>query len=107
MLYCIAINKDVFVAEYLCWLNGIAHWDVLFVRPIQDWELVSLESYFALLYYSKVDGKEEDKVVWVTAWSGSFEMWSFYSILSDRSNHPLPWKSIWKVKAPAKVAFFT
>ena len=50
MLYRIAINKDVFVAEYLCWLNGIARWDVLFVRLIQDWELASLESYFALLY---------------------------------------------------------
>ena len=70
MLYRIARNKAAFVVEYLCWHNGIAHWDVLFVRPIQDWESASLESFFALLYSSKVDGNEEDKVVWVAAWSG-------------------------------------
>ncbi|KAL0000139.1 hypothetical protein SO802_019741 [Lithocarpus litseifolius] len=73
MLYHIARKKDTFVAEYLCWHNGIAHWDALFVRPIQDWELTSLESFFDLPHSSKVDGNEEDKVAWVVAWSGSFE----------------------------------
>ena len=53
-----------------------------------------------------MDRNEEDKVVWVATWSGSFEVKPFYSILSDRGNHPIPWKSIWKVKAPTKVAFF-
>lgn len=107
MLYHIARKKDTFVAEYLCWHNGIAHWDVLFVRPIQDWELTSLESFFDLPCSSKVDGNEEDKVVWVVAWSGSFEVKSFYSILSDGGNCSFPWKSIWKVKAHTKLAFFT
>ena len=74
MLYHRARKKDTFVVKYLCWHNGIAHWDVLFVRPIQDWELTSLESFFDLPYSSKVDGNEEDKVVWVVAWSGSFEV---------------------------------
>ena len=73
MLYQIARNKAAFVVECLCWHNGIAHWNVLFVRPIQDWELASLESFFALLCSSKVDGNEEDKVVWVAAWSGSLK----------------------------------
>ena len=71
---------------------------------IGNWQVWNLTLLFFIL---KVDGNEEDKVVWITAWSGSFEVWSFYSILSDRSNHPFPWKSIWKVKAPAKVSFFT
>jgi len=42
-----------------------------------------LESFLDLPYSSKVDGNEEDNVVWVVAWSGSFEVKSFYSILSD------------------------
>ena len=35
-------------------------------------------------------------------------MWSCsIQSLSDRGIHPFPWKSIWKVKCPTKVAFFT
>ena len=79
---------------------------MLSVRPRQDWELASLESIFALLCSSKVDGNEEDKVVWVATQSGFFFVKLFYSILSDTGIHPFPWKSIWKVKAPTKVAFF-
>ena len=107
MLYHIARNKDAFVAEYLRWQNEIAHWVVLFVRSIQDWELANLESFFSLLYSSKMDGNKEDKFVLLAVQSGSFEVKSFYSILSNRGHHPFPWKSIWKVKAPTKVAFFT
>ena len=95
------------MAEYLCWHNGIAHQDLLLVRPRQDWDLASLESIFALLCSSKVDGNEEDKVVWVATQSGFFDVKLFYSILSDTGIHPIPWKSILKVKAPTKVAFFT
>ena len=107
MLYHIARNKDMFVAEYLCWHNGIANWDMHLVRLIQDWELASLESFFALLYSSKVDWNDEDEVLWVASRSGSFEVKSLYSILSNRGKHSFPWKSIWKLKAPPKMAFFT
>ena len=107
MLYHIARNKDEFLAEYLCWHNGIANWDMHLVRPIQDWELASLESFFALLYSSKVDWNEKDEILWVASWSASFEVKSLYSILSNRGKHSFPWKSIWKLKAPPKMAFFT
>ena len=107
MSYHMARKKDVFGAEYLCWHNGIVHWDMLLIRLIQDWELASLESFFALLYSSKVDWNEEDKVLWVATQIGSFEVKSFYSVLSNRGKHSFPWKNIWKVKAPPKIAFYT
>ena len=90
MLYHIARSKDAFVAEYLCWQNEIVHWVVLFVRSIQDWELANLESFFSLLYSSKMDGNKEDKFVWLAVQSGSFEVKLFYSILSNRGHHPFP-----------------
>ena len=90
MLYHIARNKDAFVAEYLRWQNEIAHWVVLFVRSIQDWELANLESFFSLLYSSKMDGNKEDKFVWLAVQSGSFAVKSFYSILSNKGHHPFP-----------------
>ena len=95
MSYHMARKKDVFGAEYLCWHNGIVHWDMLLIRLIQDWELASLESFFALLYSSKVDWNEEDKVLWVATQIGSFEVKSFYSVLSNRGKHSFPWKNIW------------
>ena len=38
--------------------------------------------------------------------SGIFEVKSYYQILSMGHTPHFPWKSIWKVKIPLKVAFF-
>ena len=82
------------------WLNicvgtmGIAHWDALFVRLLQDWELESVEVFSALLYSTMVGRNEEEKLVWLVK--------SYYTVLSCRNSHSFPWK----VKVPSKVAFF-
>ena len=63
---------------------------------------------FSVLLYSTMVGRnEEDKLVWLAACSGSFEVKSYYTVLLCRNSHSFPWKSIWKVKVPSKVAFFT
>ena len=54
-----------------------------------------------------VGRNEEDKLVWLAACSGSFEVKSYYTVLLCRNSHSFPWKSIWKVKVPSKVTFFT
>jgi hypothetical protein len=41
-LFRIAENREAYVADYLCWHNGFAHWDFLFTRSVHDYELVSL-----------------------------------------------------------------
>lgn len=90
------------------WLNicvgtiGIAHWDALFVRLLQDWELDSVEVFSALLYSTMVVRNKEDKLVLLATYSGSFEVKSYYTVLSCRNSHSFPWK----VKVPSKVAFF-
>lgn len=37
-----------------------------------------------------MDGNKEDKVVWLAVQSGSFEVKSFYSILSNKGHHLFP-----------------
>ena len=32
---------------------------------------------------------------------------SYYRALMTRGSHAFPWKSIWRVKVPSEVAFFT
>ena len=60
---------------------GITHWDALYVRPLQDWELESVEVFFALLYSTMVGRNDEDKLVWLAACSGSFEVKLYYTVL--------------------------
>ena len=44
---------------------------------------------------------------WNHTKSGMFEVRSYYQLLSASSNTEFPWKNIWRVEAPHKVAFFT
>ena len=62
-----------------------------------------MEVFSALLYSTMVVRNKEDKLVLLATRSGSFEVKSYYIVLSYRNSHTLPWK----VKVPSKVAFFT
>ena len=50
--------------------------------------------------------EDEDRVVWTTSKSGDSSVKSLYSILEPGDSHSFPCNSIWRVKAPPKVAFF-
>ena len=93
------------MAEHLCWQNGIAHWDVLTTSRLGIGEHGSFSA--PLLYSTMVGRNEEVKLVWLVARSGSIEVKLYYTVLSGRNSHSFPWKSIWKVKIPSKVVFFT
>lgn len=60
-------NKDAQVVDYKHWQNGIIHWEVIFTRPVHDWELESLQSIFVILYSHKIDRNVEDWMQWVPA----------------------------------------
>ena len=81
MLCCIARDRNAYAAEHLCWHNGIAHWDVLFVKLLQDWELESMEVFSTPHLYSTMVGRNEEvKLVWLVACSGSFEVKLYYTV---------------------------
>jgi hypothetical protein len=52
-LYCIARDKEAFVAAHLQLRNNSIHWEVNFTRAAQDWELESISTFFDLLYLAK------------------------------------------------------
>jgi hypothetical protein len=66
-------------------------------------------SFFDRLYSSSARHGEGDKLVWNPSKKGLFEVRSFYKELI-RKDGPFvpcfPWKNIWRVKAPTRVAFF-
>uniref|UniRef100_A0A2N9EHD8 Reverse transcriptase zinc-binding domain-containing protein n=1 Tax=Fagus sylvatica TaxID=28930 RepID=A0A2N9EHD8_FAGSY len=47
-----------------------------------------------------------DGLTWKCSKAGVFDSRSFYEVLNDRPGVVFPWKSIWKAKAPPRVAFF-
>uniref|UniRef100_A0A2N9FNC6 Reverse transcriptase zinc-binding domain-containing protein n=1 Tax=Fagus sylvatica TaxID=28930 RepID=A0A2N9FNC6_FAGSY len=47
-----------------------------------------------------------DGLNWHLHKDGVFDSRSYYSALSARPGRRFPWKSIWAVKAPPRVAFF-
>ena len=49
-LYRIAWVKDAAVADYIQFHGESMHWEVNFIRQVQDWEVASISSFLELLY---------------------------------------------------------
>ena len=83
-------------------LNELLHWNVLFIRPVHDWELDVVLRFFAMPYSQKIRYGGEDKICWIPSKKKTFEVKSYYQTFST-----LIWVfGHWKVKAPSRVAFF-
>jgi hypothetical protein len=48
----------------------------------------------------------DDKLKWSLKKNGTFDIQSFYHALQGNMSRVFPWKGIWGVKAPRRVAFF-
>jgi hypothetical protein len=87
-------------------VGGVAHWNVLFTRNAQDWELEMVMSFFEQLYSTRVRHGEVDRAVWILSKRRNFEVKTYYKALACHKAVSFPWKGIWRVKAPKRVAFF-
>jgi hypothetical protein len=65
-----------------------------------------LVSFYRCLYACKLRGEGIDKLWWVPSRKGLFEVNSYYRALLPCRPLSFPWKSVWRSKAPPKVAFF-
>jgi hypothetical protein len=63
-------------------------------------------SFFKWLYSFKLRHGGGDCLGWSRSKRGQFEGKLFYKVLTSQDNPKFPWKSIWQVKAPSRVAFF-
>jgi exonuclease III len=105
-LYSIARNKDAAVGDLLQFQNGGVTWLIDFIRHVQDWELESVNLLLELLYSSSAKGYGEDRMCWRGGCQAGFQVKTYYRDILPPSGFTLPWKSIWRTKAPPRVAFF-
>uniref|UniRef100_A0A2N9IJT9 Protein-lysine N-methyltransferase FSB_LOCUS52282 n=1 Tax=Fagus sylvatica TaxID=28930 RepID=A0A2N9IJT9_FAGSY len=105
-LFSIAREGEASVATLMSTSNGALHWDINFLRNIQDWELEPLCSFMDVIYSLQIDGSGVDKLCWNGSKSLGFTVKSYYRCLSPPPS-TFPWKSLWKSKVPPRVAFFT
>jgi len=63
--------------------NGTILWNILFTRPVHDCEVEVVSRFFEMLYSLKVRCEREDKICWIPARRKSFEVKSYYKVLSS------------------------
>uniref|UniRef100_A0A2N9I916 Reverse transcriptase domain-containing protein n=1 Tax=Fagus sylvatica TaxID=28930 RepID=A0A2N9I916_FAGSY len=105
-LYRIARVKDAVVADHMQFRGVSVHWEVNFTRLIQDWELESVSAFLEVLYSVTIHRNEEDKLIWKPSPEKGFQVKFFYKEIFSPGVGVFPWKSIWKTKAPPRIAFF-
>jgi hypothetical protein len=105
-LFNIARFRGATIADNMERSNGSIQWNIVFTRMLHDWEVEVLASFYSRLYSFKFRGVGEDKLWWTPSSKGSFEVSSFYRVLSSHGSIHFPWKGIWRTKAPPRVAFF-
>jgi hypothetical protein len=104
-LFNIASFKEASIVDNVERSNGATQWNIQFTRLIHDWEVEVLASFYQCLYSCKLR-EDGDNKLWVPSRKGGLEVKSFYRALSVHGPTSVPWKSIWRSKAPLRVAFF-
>jgi hypothetical protein len=107
--FALARNKEALVSEYMDHSSPHTLWNFNFMQDVHDWEIESLDSFLTLLYSMNPRSRATDSMVWTPSSRHSFAVKSYYTILSSPNiEEPgsFPWKSIWKVKVPPRIAFF-
>jgi hypothetical protein len=94
--------------EHIRYQNEAASWMLNITHPAQDWELKSVSSFLELLWLYSSSGKGHgvNKMCWRGSSKVGFQVKSYYRALLPNTDRSVPWKCIWKTKAPPRVAFF-
>jgi hypothetical protein len=106
VLFTIACAKEAWVEENMAIVNGVIHWNVMFIRPIHDWEMEDMSRFFELLYSQQIRHGGVDKIYWIPSKRKIFEVKSYSKLKVNSEPVDNPWKIIWKSKVPPRVAFF-
>jgi len=78
------------VADRVQFSNGNLQWNISFTKPMHDWEVDLVSSFFELLNYIRLRQGSEDKICWIPSKRQKFEVMSFYNVLLIPTSSPFP-----------------
>ncbi|WMV38535.1 hypothetical protein MTR67_031920 [Solanum verrucosum] len=98
-------QKEATVAE----VKDNQGWNLSFRRRLNAWEIDKLADFYKSLEQANNLDTKEDSLQWLRANNGKFTIKSAYRHLDRLAEMllPWPWKMIWKINVPHKVACFT
>ena len=62
--------------------NGALHWDLHFIKPVQDWELELLSNFMEMVYSIPLNGAGYDKICWKPNRRKGFRVDGYYRVLT-------------------------
>ena len=103
-IFTLAQHQQKIVAEM--WTQG---WDLIFRRNLNDWEIPRILELFKVLESFQGTQTGEDYLWWQGHNKGSYKVKEGYKQTSTGGiqDFKWPWKQIWRIKVPHKVACFT
>ena len=81
-------------------------WNVNFICNFNDWEMEGVNSFFETLHSHSSFKVGGDGLWWRLKGNGIFDISSYYIALRGSLPITFPWKAIWSVCVPQRVAFF-
>ena len=101
-------DREAFIDFVYSRSSGVEtrEWHLRFVRNFNDWEVDVVASLFNLIHSKSPVHESNDEIKWSLKKNGIFDIGSFYHAIQGKVSRGFPWKGIWGVKAPRRVAFF-
>ncbi|GMP72532.1 hypothetical protein CsSME_00030528 [Camellia sinensis var. sinensis] len=107
LVFGIAVDAEVLVGAVWSGHGVSTFWNVALRRAVQDWEQGQLMELLAFLYELRVGEVGQDSLVWECPGAkGTFSVSSYYRVLAHVEEVVFPWKCVWVLGTPSKVAFF-
>ena len=106
-LYNINCNKESSIADVMHFPNQKLHWDLLFSRAPQDWEMEHFYIFLDLINSMPLNSEGQDKLCWKPAGNKNFKVSEYYLSLSSTPDISFPWKPVWRSKVSPRVASFS
>jgi hypothetical protein len=101
-------DREAFIDSLYSRVNGVEtrEWHLQFVRNFNDWEMDMVAAFFNRIHAKSPVHESEDVLKWSLKKNRTFDISSFYHAIRGSVSRGFPWKGIWGVKVPRRVAFF-
>ena len=101
------MSKNAWVPDVWNPVGNGDGWTLFFARAFNNWEIELVEYFLHRIQAFQVQREEEDRVFWTASKCGAFSVKSLYFMLELGGSSLFPCDSIWRVRVPPKVAFFS